>query len=169
MTHGLRIWLCLTHGATEFLRRRGGHEFVQRLATIWGACGTLTSRKVAALRSHVERIRTANDGRDHPGSYSWPWLREQAEIRFAKGEPPDQVIDDLRAAHSGGRAVVPSVRTMRRWFQQGRWYALQPRRRRANEPLAPRLDDHKPPPHPLLRLILTGVAYPHHPPSHRQR
>jgi hypothetical protein len=162
MTHGLRVWLCLTHGATEFLQRRSGHDFVQRLATVWGSSGELTSRKVAALRAHVERIRSANNGRAHPGSYSWPWLREQAEKRFAAGEPPDQVIDDLRATNSDSKAIVPSIRTMRRWFQQGRWLALQPRRRPANEPLSPRLDDHKPPDHPLLRLLLTGVAYPPH-------
>ena len=162
LTHGLQVWLCLTHGATEFLQRRSGLEFVERLATVWAACGCLTRRKVAALRAHVERMRAANDGRKRPGSYSWPKLRDEAERRFAAGEPPDQVITDLRSRHANDTAVAPSVRTIRRWFSQRRWLALQPRRRAVNEPRSPRPDDHKPPPHPLLRLILTGVAYPYH-------
>ena len=127
LTHGLQVWLCLTHGSIEFLQRRSGLEFVERLATVWGACGALTRRKVAALRAHVERMRAANDGRERPGSYSWPKLRDEAERRFAAGEAPNTVIDDLRTRHSADTAVAPSVRTMRRWFTQRRWLALQPR------------------------------------------
>ena len=168
LTHGLQIWLCRTHGATEFLQRRSGLEFVERLAGVWAACGSLTRRKVAALRTHIERIRAANDGRKRPGSYSWPALRDEAERRFASGEAPNLVIDDLRARHSADTAVAPSVRTMRRWFNQRRWLALQPPRRGYREPLTGRPDDHKPPPHPLIRLVLTGVAYPYQPPPVRR-
>lgn len=164
LTHGLQVWLCLTHGATEFLQRRSGLEFVERLATVWAACGCLTRRKVAALRAHVERMRAANDGRKRPGSYSWPVLRDEAERRFAAGEPPDQVIADLRTRHANDTAIAPSVRTIRRWFSQRRWLALQPRRDPAGAPRSPRADHNKPPPHPLVRLVLTGVAYPYHSP-----
>jgi hypothetical protein len=168
LTHGLQVWLCLTHGANEFLQRRNGHEFVERLATVWGACGSLTRRKVAALRAHIERIRSANDGRERPGSYSWPVLRNEAEKRFAAGEPPDQVIAELRTRHSADTAIAPSIRTMRRWFSQRRWLALRPRGP-AGEPFEPRRDDPKPPPHPLVRLILASMAYPHLPPRPRQQ
>jgi hypothetical protein len=31
------------------------------------------------------------------------------------------VIVELRQSQTGGPALVPSIRTMRRWFAQGRW------------------------------------------------
>lgn len=56
-----------------------------------------------------------------PGSYSWPLLRREAERRFATGEAPESVIADLRESYRDGPAMVPSVRTMRRWFTDARW------------------------------------------------
>lgn len=73
-----------------------------------------------AARTHRLRVRgkLASDG---PGSYSWSRTRYQAEARFAAGENPTDVIAQLRADNIGGIADVPSVRTMRRWFFEGRW------------------------------------------------
>lgn len=121
LTHGVHVWLCASHGSAEFMRRDGGGEFVQRLTGIWAAAGALGQRRRAALAGHIERLRLAIDGRDKPGSHTWPKLRREAEQRFAAGEPPALVIDELRRSYRDGPAIVPSVRTMRRWFAQGRW------------------------------------------------
>jgi hypothetical protein len=161
LTHGFSVWLCVPHSTTEFLQRRDGLEFVERIAVSWASGGRLTSRAQAALRAHVARIQFADAARDKPGSYSWPVLREKAEARFAAGEPPDIVIDSLRASHEGGTAVVPSVRTMRRWFSEARWLARPPRRRPMRTALRyPMADFHRPRHDPLVSFLLTGIAYP---------
>lgn len=121
LTHGVYIWLCTAHGSGEFMRREGGGEFVQRLARVWAASGALGFKRRAALAAHIVRLRLAIEGRHKPGSHTWPELRQEAERRFAADESPTAVIDDLRRSHRGGPALVPSLRTMRRWFAQGRW------------------------------------------------
>lgn len=78
----------------------------------------------------------AGVGRDQPGSYSWPKLRNEAERRFAAGEDPRVVIADLRENNADGPALAPSVRTMRRWFTQRRWLDTPPPPRRTRS--APR-------------------------------
>ena len=125
LTHGVVVWLCRAHGNDGFMGKRYGLEFVERLAAAWVACGVSTARRRAALHAHVRRIRSAGTPRSRPGSYSWPVLRREAERRFAAGEPPNQVIAELRRDHRDGPAMVPSVRTMRRWFSQARWL-MQP-------------------------------------------
>ena len=87
-------------------------------------------------------------------------LRREAERRFAAGEPPAQVISELRQTYRDGPAMVPSLRTMRRWFTQARWLATPSgKRRRHSRPPATTVKSHA---HwrPLIDLILTGVAYP---------
>jgi hypothetical protein len=56
-----------------------------------------------------------------PGSYTWPALRAEAEARWAAGDPPRRVIDELRARHTSAIAVAPSRATMYRWFREARW------------------------------------------------
>ena len=121
LTHGVHLWLCASHGSAAFMLRDGGGEFVQRLVGIWTSEGALGHRRRAALTAHIERLRLASDGRDKPGSHTWPKLRREAEQRFAAGEPPAIVIDELRGSYRDAAAIIPSVRTMRRWFAQGRW------------------------------------------------
>ena len=106
-----------------FAQRDGGVEFVERLARVWAAAGALSARRMAALRAHVQRVRHASVQRGRPGSYSWPLLRQEAERRFAAGQPPGTVITELRKSYADGPAMVPSIRTMRRWFTQARWLA----------------------------------------------
>ena len=120
LTHGVYLWLCWAHGSAEFMRRGGGGEFVQRLAGVWTASGALGFKRRAALAAHIVRLRVALEGRHKPGSHTWPKLLQEAEQRFAAGESPAVVIDDLRRSHRDGPALVPSLRTMRRWFAQGR-------------------------------------------------
>jgi hypothetical protein len=98
-----------------------GLEFVERIAAVWDAAGAFTRLRKRSLAAHIRRIRNAHAERDQPGSYSWPALRREAERRFAAGEPPVDVIADLRRTFGDGPATVPSVRTMRRWFSQARW------------------------------------------------
>lgn len=122
MTHGISIWLCEVHSTDEFLQRRSGKAFTERLVSIWIAAGAATARKLAAARAHVRGVqRAVLDTSDLPGSYSWPKLREEAERRFATGEDPSAVISDLRQTYRDGPAMVPTVRTMHRWFTDGRW------------------------------------------------
>ena len=123
LTHGVSVWLCDQHASDAFARRDGGVEFVERLARVWAAAGALSARRMAALRAHVQRVRHAGVQRGRPGSYSWPLLRQEAERRFAAGQPPGTVITELRKSYADGPAMVPSIRTMRRWFTQARWLA----------------------------------------------
>lgn len=161
LTHGVAIWLCGSHAAEEFLRRRGGTEFAQRLLAAWAAAGSATSRRIAALKAHVQQIRNATLDRDLPGSYSWPKLRKTAERRFAAGEDPALVIADLRAHYADGPAMVPSIRTMRRWFTDGRWRGVRRQHHRVKpkpprvRPSRPRLRDD-----PTFRAMLCAAFFP---------
>ncbi len=121
LTHAVTVWLCPTHRDGNYLRRDRGTLFTRRLAEIWAVTGTLSARRISALRSHLRRVATPPGARRRPGSYSWPALRREAESRFAAGEPPGMVIDELRHRHRHDPADVPTVRTMRRWFAEGRW------------------------------------------------
>lgn len=159
LTHGVTVWLCETHRTDSYLSRSGGMAFVERLTAVWAASDGLTSRRRKALSFHLRTIRGAAATRDLPGSYSWPVLRREAERRFAAGEPPADVIAELRRTHADAPAVVPSVRTMRRWFTQARWLVTQRRRtgvrarttQPRSGPLTPREQ--------LVNLLLTGYAY----------
>lgn len=139
------------------LRRRAGHEFAKRLAAVWEASGVLTRRRSAALLTHIRHVREAMSPKTLPGSYSWPNLRKDAERRFAAGEAPDIVIAELRSTYRDGPAMVPSVRTMRRWFTQARWRVSptpMPRReRRDARTRSPYVD-------PLLDYFITGNVKP---------
>ncbi len=160
LTHGLSVWLCQAHRSDGFLQRRGGREFVERLAAAWMATGKLTVNKRDALVAHIRRVETAGAQRARPGSYSWPALRREAERRFATGDPPSEVISELRLTYRDGPAMVPSVRTMRRWYTQGRWNEATPNNRR-RVPQAPARPSRVTSPwQPLIELILTGHAYP---------
>lgn len=59
--------------------------------------------------------------------------------------------------------MVPSIRTMRRWFTQARWQddATTPRGEEPRVAMIPRLPARA---HPLIELILTGYGYPTPPP-----
>jgi len=160
LTHGLVTWLCRAHRSEAFLARRSGLEFTERLAAVWAASGVLTKRRQEALEAHLRAVRKGAADHQKPGSYSWPLLRREAERRFAAGEPPTQVITDLRQSYRDGPAMVPSVRTMRRWFTQARWLEAAPNNRRA--PSLHAIPPRRSASHwqPFVDLILTGVAYP---------
>lgn len=124
LTHGVSVFLCAAHRDAGYQWRRGGRDFVDELTGMWSASGNLTPRHRRALTAHLDRVNRANATvRARPGSYSWPVMRAKAERRFAAGEPPRTVIFELRRHHEGGDAIVPSVRTMRRWFCEARWLA----------------------------------------------
>ena len=158
MTHGIAIWLCDLHRSEGFMKRRSGHAFVERLAAVWAASGVLTIRRQDALQAHLQRIQTAKADREQPGSYSWPLLRREAERRFAAGEPPSQVIPELRQNYCDGPAMVPSIRTMRRWFTQARWLATAPSSRRRQPRRAETTTRSESPWQPFVNVMLTGVA-----------
>jgi hypothetical protein len=56
-----------------------------------------------------------------PGSYAWSALRKEAERRFAAGELPRHVIDELQELVAGYGPSPPSRRTMMRWYAERRW------------------------------------------------
>lgn len=138
--------------------RRSGLEFVERISAVWAASGTLTMRRRQALDAHLRQVRTGTSQRLCPGSYSWPNLRNEAERRFAAGEQPAAVIAELRATYADGPAMVPSVRTMRRWFTQGRWLSSPSVSGRARRDQPPRHRTRRA--HPMIELLLTGYGYP---------
>ncbi len=159
LTHGISVWLCPVHRGDAFMRRRSGRAFVDRLAAVWAASGVLTVRRHDALEAHLRRTQTATAAGEQPGSYSWPMLRREAERRFAAGEAPATVIAELRQDYRDGPAMVPSVRTMRRWYSQARWLAkpLQiPRPRSRRSTTQGRLKSGW---EPFVNLVVTGVAH----------
>ncbi len=123
LTHGVKIWLCAGHHSTEFMRHNAGRDFVVTLERIWHSQGCLTRSRSRALTAHLLTLkanRRATTPR-RPGSYAWPRLRREAEAAFARGELAFATITRLRERHAHDHATVPSIRTMRRWFTQGRW------------------------------------------------
>ncbi len=158
LTHGISVWLCDTHRSDSFMSRRSGREFVERLAGVWAANEMLTGRRNDALEAHLRRIHTATAGRKQPGSYSWPLLRLEAERRFAAGEPPANVIAELRRSYRDGPAMVPSVRTMRRWFTQARWLANASNNRRSQSRPPTRPARPASPWQPFINVVLTGAT-----------
>jgi hypothetical protein len=158
LTHGVSLWLCDAHRADAYLSRDGGRDFVARLSAVWAASDGLTSRRRKALRAHLRAVVGVPAARELPGSYSWPALRREAERRFAAGEAPAKVIADLRRTYADGPSIVPSVRTMRRWFTQARWLVAPPRTR-ANARHAPRPRvGPLTPGEQMVNLLLTGYG-----------
>lgn len=121
MTHAVVIWLCETHRHPEYLQGDRGRTFTRQLAATWAANGMVTRSRARALRGHHRRVDGVPCVRPRPGSYSWPRLRLDAEARFARGENVRAVITTLRGRHREDYATIPSIRTMRRWFAEGRW------------------------------------------------
>ena len=126
LTHGVSVLLCEAHRSVGYLCREGGQDFAAELAGLWSSSGCLSGRHRSAIAAHLRQVGARGaDRRSRPGSYSWPVLRGEAERRFAAGEPPRRVIYELRAHHAAGDAIVPSVRTMRRWFCEARWLSAE--------------------------------------------
>jgi hypothetical protein len=123
LTHGVKIWLCTGHHSIEFMRHNAGRDFVVTLQRIWQSQGCLTRSRSKALTAHLLTIKSIarSATRPRPGSYAWPKLRREAEDAFARGELVFATITRLRERHAHDHATVPSIRTMRRWFTQGRW------------------------------------------------
>jgi hypothetical protein len=123
LTHGVRVSLCEGHNSLEFMRRNAGRDFVVTLSRSWDAQGCLTRSRSRALEVHLGAVRAVVTrlARARPGSYAWPRLRREAEDRFARGDGVIATIHRLRDRHARDHAQVPSIRTMRRWFSQGRW------------------------------------------------
>jgi hypothetical protein len=139
LPYGVSLLLCEGHRSNEYLRRDGGQDFVDELTGMWGVAGALAPRYRRALAAHLRSVARLNAAPAAlPGSYSWPMLRAEAEQRFAAGEPPAKVISELRARHRDDHALAPSIRTMRRWFTQGRWLLTHPDRHRMTHIQRPR-------------------------------
>jgi hypothetical protein len=128
LTHGVRLWLCEGHHSVEFLRRNAGRDFTVTLMRSWRSHGCLTRARARALDAHLAAVRALArpTPRRRPGSYAWPRLRREADASFARGDGVLATIIRLRARHALDHATVPSVRTMRRWFSQGRWMRPEP-------------------------------------------
>ena len=121
LTHGVTVRLCAAHRTLQFQQSGAGRAMIDHLASAWRAGGTQTRRRWRALADHERRIRSAPATGDLPGSYTWPYLRDEVETRFAAGEDPRVVIADVRS-RSIVVAMLPSYRTLRRWFAEGRWF-----------------------------------------------
>jgi hypothetical protein len=126
LTHGVRLSLCKGHHSTEFMRSNAGRDFAVTLLRIWRAQGCLTRARSRALDAHLRAVRAISTTitRSRPGSYAWPKLRREAEDHFARGDGVTSTINRLRQRHARDHATVPSIRTMRRWFTQGRWLRI---------------------------------------------
>lgn len=123
LSYGVQIYLCARHGDKGFLRKDGGRELVRRLSTIWLASGVLTRTRVKALGAHIRRVRETMIATELPGSHAWKRERNDAERRFAAGESIEHVIRTIRDPAAWGERQPPSVRTIRRWYADGRWLA----------------------------------------------
>lgn len=121
MTHGVVVALCKAHREMSYLRRRSGRTFGADLRRHFLAkFGSLSGHQQAAIHTHSGCV-SGVDLKSGPGSYAWPSVRIEAEQRFAAGDDPRVVIAQLRRRYSSSIAIVPSVRTLQRWFAQGRW------------------------------------------------
>ncbi|MGE4175990.1 MAG: hypothetical protein AB7G65_09070, partial [Thermoleophilia bacterium] len=107
----MSVWLCEEHRDPAFLRSRAGRDIVVSLMHVWRSAGCLTARRSDALSALRDRILIAPRTPARPGSYTWPTVRLEAERRFAAGEDPAAVIDDLRIREDQrpGPARPPSV------------------------------------------------------------
>lgn len=121
------MWLCEDHRSDDFQRRRAGRDFVVSLLTVWRAAGPVNKLQSKALADHLQRVRQPQPQGDRKGSYAWPRLREEAELRFAAGEDPNRVIPDLQRRYEGLPINAPTERTLRRWFTDGRWLVRSPK------------------------------------------
>lgn len=120
LAYGVEVWLCEMHRSLEFQQRRVGRDFIVSLSCVWRAANCLTRQRQRALDAFRESLRPQPDP-PLRGSYAWPKLREEAELRFAAGETVADVIGDLHAKLDGTAAQPPSLRTVQRWFHEGRW------------------------------------------------
>jgi hypothetical protein len=118
--YGVHVWVCDEHGSPDFQRLHRGRPFAEMLERVWAANGCLTQGRRRALDPHL-RALAPGEARPRPGSYTWATLRREAERRFATGEPPRQVVDELRDVVEGYGANPPSVRSMMRWYAERRW------------------------------------------------
>jgi hypothetical protein len=123
LTYGVKIWLCEGHHSVAFMRSNAGRDFAVTLMRIWRSQGCLTRSRSKALDAHLVTCKVIGRAptRRRPGSYAWPALRLEAEAAFARGDHVLATIARLRERHAHDDATVPSIRTMRRWFAQGRW------------------------------------------------
>ncbi|HET7171932.1 MAG TPA: hypothetical protein VFI18_09880 [Gaiellales bacterium] len=128
MGYGVSIWLCPEHASAPFQRLHEGRAFAEALERVWAANGCLTTARRRALAGHTRALRPAEAVRPRPGSYTWAALRQEAERRFAAGEPPRPVIDGLQELVAGSGANPPSLRTMMRWYAERRWLTSAGRR-----------------------------------------
>ena len=122
--YGVVVWLCEGHADDAFMRQRGGRDFVLTLQRLWQAHGCLTLPRSRALDAHLDALRPSRRrpaARARPGSYAWPALRREAEARFAAGSSWAVTTALVRGSCAGGPARPPSVRTLRRWWQERRW------------------------------------------------
>ena len=123
LTHGVSVVLCTMHASEEFRTMRSGRDFVATLGRCFRATRTMTRNHARALKTHLDRLNTPRPSqtRPLPGSYHWKALRNEVEHRAAAGEPMRAIVADLRARHAHDVADAPSVRTVRRWYHDGRW------------------------------------------------
>jgi hypothetical protein len=129
--YGVGVWVCGEHGSPDFQRLHRGRDFVAAFERIWAANGCLTASRRRALDAHLQALRPRAGTRPRPGSHAWVSLRREAERRFAAGELPRPVIDELRELVAGYGANPPSERTMMRWFSERRWLTNGGRAERA--------------------------------------
>jgi hypothetical protein len=119
--YGVVVWVCAAHGSAEFQRLHRGRDFAEAFERIWAANGCLTAARRRALEAHLHALAPREAIRPRPGSHAWVELRREAERRFAAGEPPRQVIEELRELVAGHGPNPPSERTMQRWYSERRW------------------------------------------------
>jgi hypothetical protein len=110
--YGVSVWLCQAHADPQFLRKRGGRDFVLTMSRLWRSHGCLTAARSKALHAYLSSLHPSP--RRRPGSYAWPELRLRAERLFAAGAPLQVVMRDLEH-QSYGAGRPPSLRTVYRW------------------------------------------------------
>ncbi len=113
--YGVSVWLCRPHADPQFLRKRGGRDFVLTMMRLWRSHGCLTAARSKALDAHLSSLHPSP--RRRPGSYAWPELRLRAERQFAAGAPLPAVMRDLEH-QSYGVCRPPSLRTVYRWRRE---------------------------------------------------
>lgn len=125
LSFGVVVHLCGDHSDIDYVRKDGGRVMARRLTEVWTSNGVLTKSRVKTLAAHIRRVRDTMMARELPGSHAWKRERLEAEQRFAAGEPLKSVISAIKDPARWGDHASPSIRTIRRWYADGRWLAPQ--------------------------------------------
>ena len=124
LPYGVTLTLCREHRDPRFIASQSGRRFLAGVGEVCAGLGITARRYGEALRAFVDQCTNPRPAPRHrPGSYAWPDQRQAAELVWARGGTFEAgLAAALGLPPPPGFAFrLPSVRTVRRWWQERRW------------------------------------------------